>query len=210
MSENLNIWRRFDRPPLSALKKIGGGRLAGKTDISPQWRIQAMTEVFGMCGIGWKYTVDRLWTEPGDNGERFAFAQVSVYVRTPEDQWSDPIPATGGSMLIQREKSGLYNNDEGFKMATTDALGTALKMLGVAADIYLGNFDGTKYKDRPPERKEPDPDLKAKGVTILEGAAKQGRAAMEAAWKAMSPEMRAACKSETARIAATCAEESHA
>lgn len=31
-------------------------------------------------------------------------------------------------------------------MATTDALSVAMKMLGVAAEIYLGNFDGSKYK----------------------------------------------------------------
>ena len=50
-------------------------------------------------------------------------------------------------MLIQKESSGLYSNDEGYKMAVTDALGTAMKMLGVAAEVYLGNFDGSKYRE---------------------------------------------------------------
>ena len=40
-------------------------------------------------------------------------------------------------------------NDEGYKMAITDALGTAMKVIGVAADIYRGNFDGSKYREDP-------------------------------------------------------------
>ena len=41
-------------------------------------------------------------------------------------------------MLVTKERDGLRTNDEGFKMATTDALSVAMKMLGVAADIYAG------------------------------------------------------------------------
>lgn len=194
MSDNLKTWRKMDRPPLSALKKIGGGKLSGKSDITPQWRYQIMTDVFGMCGVGWKYTIDRLWTEKGDAGEVFAFAQVSVYVRDPlaAGCWSDPIPATGGSMLIQTEKGKLYNNDEGFKMCVTDALGTALKMLGVAADIYLGNFDGSKYRERPQEKPQADPKLRDDALAILMPAAKEGRDAFDLAWKTVSKEMRQA------------------
>ena len=53
----------------------------------------------------------------------------------------------GGTTLIKLGKGALLPNDEGYKMAVTDALGTALKMLGVAADIYMGKFDGSKYVD---------------------------------------------------------------
>ena len=49
-------------------------------------------------------------------------------------------------MLIVSEKSGLRFNDEAKKMATTDALSVAMKQLGVGAEIYLGNWDGSKYK----------------------------------------------------------------
>ena len=46
------------------------------------------------------------------------------------------------------EKSGPHVSDEAFKMALTDALSVALKMIGVAADIYLGLFDGSKYVEQ--------------------------------------------------------------
>lgn len=154
MQSNMEFWNALSRPPTSALKPISGGRLKGKTDITPQWRYQAMTEMFGPIGFGWKYTIDRLWTEDGPNGERMAFAQVSVYV-AHESTWSDAIQGIGGAAMIAMEKSGLVGSDEAYKMATTDALSVALKMLGVAAEIYLGNFDGSKYKTEAPAAEEP-------------------------------------------------------
>lgn len=144
MSNNLEWWNKLRTPPPFALKKIEAGRLKGKSDISPMWRIQAMTEVFGPCGIGWKFVIDEKWREEASDGQIFAFAAISLYIRNGE-QWSDAIPATGGSMLLEKEKSGIHSSDEGYKMAITDALGTAMKFLGVAADVYAGNMDGSKY-----------------------------------------------------------------
>jgi hypothetical protein len=142
--ENMKIWNSVKRPPAMALKTIGAGRLKGKSDINPQWRMQAMTEAFGPCGIGWKYSIEKLWTEPGTDGQFFAFALVNVCVKTV-DGWSECIPGIGGHMLIVKESSGLHNNDEAYKMAVTDALSVALKALGVAADIYAGLWDGSQY-----------------------------------------------------------------
>ena len=152
--ENYNKLRR---PPPTALRTIKAGRLKGKSDINPQWRYEAMTEVYGPCGTGWKFTIDRLWNESGATGAVFAFAQISLYVK--DIDWSAPIPGIGGHQLIVKESAGLHNNDEAFKMAVTDALSTAMKMLGVAADIYAGLWDGAKYVDAPaakPATKTPE------------------------------------------------------
>jgi len=145
MTENMKFWNAMARPPITALKNIAGGRLKGMSNISPQWRWQIMTETFGMVGIGWKYTVEKRWTSPGADGEHFAFAEILLYVKV-DGEWGAAIPGEGGSTLVAKEKNGYYNNDEAFKMAVTDALGTAMAKLGVAADIYLGSFDGSKYK----------------------------------------------------------------
>lgn len=144
--QNLQIWNSFNQPPKSALKQIEAGRMKGKTDINPQWRYKAMTETFGVVGLGWKFSIDKMWTEQGANNETFVFVNVSVYIKA-DGVWSDPIPGTGGATLIVSEKNGMYNDDDAFKKATTDALSTAMKMLGVAADIYSGAWDGAKYKD---------------------------------------------------------------
>lgn len=145
----MEAWNKMKRPPAWALRTIQAGRLKGKSDINPQWRYQAMTEVFGPCGIGWKYTIENLWTEPGPDNQVFAFARVSLEVKQ-DGVWSEPIPGIGGHMLIVKEKSGLHANDEAYKMAVTDALSTAMKMLGVAADVYSGAWDGSKYADNGP------------------------------------------------------------
>ena len=144
----IDIYESLARPPKDALREIQAGKLKGKTDINPQWRYKAMTEKFGLVGIGWKYEVQKLWTEAGAGNEKLAFAQVAVFVKDG-DAWSEPIVGIGGSKLVQFEKGAAVSNDEGYKMAVTDAFSTALKMLGVAADIYAGRWDGTKYNDEP-------------------------------------------------------------
>jgi len=142
---NLEVWNKVKQPPAHALKTIQGGRLKNMTDINPQWRYQVMTETFGMCGFGWKYEIVNLWTEAAPDEQKIGFAQILLYIKQGE-KWSDGIPGVGGSMLVSKEQAGLHTSDEVYKMAITDALGVAMKMLGIAADIYAGLFDGTKYK----------------------------------------------------------------
>lgn len=139
-------YKALAQPPKEALKTITGGRLNGKTDINPQWRYEAMTKQYGLCGIGWKYTIDRVWTEPAPDEQVFAWVQISLYIKVGES-WSEAIPGLGGNFLVEKERSSLHANDEGFKMAETDALGTAMKKIGVAADVYAGRWDGSKYQD---------------------------------------------------------------
>ena len=151
-------WERLSKPPREALKTIAGGRLKGMTDVNPQWRYKAMTDVYGACGGMWGYSIDKLWLEDGVEGEKVAFAQVSVWAGDTVAK----IPGIGGSMLIAREKdrdgggTKLRTNDEAYKMAVTDALSVALKMLGVASAIYEGRWDGTKYRDTPMEKITPN------------------------------------------------------
>lgn len=161
---NMTLWNAVKQPPTSALKTIGGGRLKGMTDINPQWRLQALTEYFGQCGVGWKYTINKLWTEPGSDGQVCAFALISLYYRAVimdvddkfvDDTWSAAIPGIGGSMLVENESRGLHTSDEAYKMAVTDAISVAAKALGFGSDIYMGKFDGTKYRETPITNTEP-------------------------------------------------------
>lgn len=137
-------WDNLKAVPANALKKIEGGRLNGMSDIKPQWRYEAMTKEFGVCGIGWKYEIVNTHTQDTGNGEIMVFVQISLYIKDG-DKWSDPIPGFGGDFLVEKERKGLHVNDEAYKMATTDALGVAMKMLGVAADVYMGLANDSKY-----------------------------------------------------------------
>ena len=145
--ENLKIYEQVRSVPAEAKKNIGGGRLKGMTDINPMWRIKKLTEVFGVCGIGWKYEIVEKWIETAmAKDEITANVIINLYIRDEEGKWSDPIPGIGGSMLVASEQKGLYVNDECYKMALTDAISVACKALGMGADVYWEK-DTTKYND---------------------------------------------------------------
>lgn len=132
------------RPPQDALNTIPFGPLKGKSDINPQWKYEALTEQFGLCGIGWWFEITDKETTPLPTGELMIFVMVNLYVKNGDD-WSQPIPGCGGDFIIVKDKNGIHGNDEALKMAVTDALGNACKMVGVAADIYRGMYN-TKYQ----------------------------------------------------------------
>ena len=141
--DNLTIYNAVRKVPESAKRSISAGRLKGKTDINPMWRIKALTEQFGPCGIGWKYAITDKRLENGANGEISAFLDIDLFVKVG-GAWSDAIPGTGGSAFVAKEKSGLYTSDECFKMALTDAISVACKALGFGADVYW-DADRSKY-----------------------------------------------------------------
>lgn len=144
--ENLEIYEQVRNVPEEAKKRIGGGRLKGITDINPMWRIKKLTEVFGPIGFGWYYEIADKWVETAmAKDEITANVKINLFVKRGEE-WSKPIQGIGGSMLVAAEKSGLYVNDECYKMALTDAISVACKGLGMGADVYWGN-DNTKYND---------------------------------------------------------------
>lgn len=151
--ENLEIYERVRQVPQSAQREIQAGRLKGKTDINPMWRIKALTEQFGPCGIGWKYTITDKRLENGANNEVSAFVDIDLFIKV-DGEWSDAIPGTGGSAFVASERNGLYTSDECFKMALTDAISVACKALGFGADVYWAK-DATKYTSRP-ERQQPN------------------------------------------------------
>lgn len=140
--DGLELYEKVRSVPDEAKKKISGGRMNGKTDINPMWRIKTLTEQFGPCGIGWYYIPVRKWLEQSGD-EIAAFVDIEMYVKV-DGEWSKPISGTGGSAFVAKEKSGLYVSDECYKMATTDAISVACKQLGIGADVYWG-ADGTKY-----------------------------------------------------------------
>jgi hypothetical protein len=142
----MKVYEKVRNVPKEALKAINGGRLKGMSDINPMWRIKMLTEVFGICGIGWKTEIVEKRLEKGAGNEIVCFVDINLYVKV-EGEWSAPIPGMGGSSFVTQEKNGPYTSDECFKMAYTDAISVACKSLGFAADVYFAN-DRTKYSNQ--------------------------------------------------------------
>lgn len=156
--ENLHIYEQVMMVPNDAKKPIQGGKLKGKTDINPMWRIRELTRLFGPCGFGWVADIKERWIEEGASGERAAFVEIALRVKH-NGEWSEPITGIGGSMLIASERGALATNDEAYKMAYTDAISVACKALGFGAKVYWAE-DKTKYtgnEEAPQKPKQTPP-----------------------------------------------------
>lgn len=151
VKQNLAIYEQAREVPESAIKPIVNGRLKGKSDINPVYRIKRMTEIFGPCGIGWRYEIVKQWLETYGN-EVKAFTHINLYIKW-EGEWSEAIPGIGGAAFVSMESKGAYVSDECYKMSLTDAMSVAMKALGIAADIYWAkdgnnlNPGDSKYRD---------------------------------------------------------------
>lgn len=175
-NKNMEIYNRVKAVPDYAKKPISDGRMKGKTDISPMWRIEALTETFGPCGIGWWYVIKDQRLQDGADGTVKAFVDIDLYYKWG-DQISQPIPGIGGNTYIAKERNGLYTDDEAFKKALSDAISVAAKALGVGADIYMGT-ENTKYstpqpqpvpEQRPvPQQPRPTPEQQAEQFIFCE------------------------------------------
>ena len=86
-NSNLSIYESVREVPKEAKKEIEAGRLKGKHDINPMWRIKKLTEVFGPAGFGWYTEIVRTWSEARDK-ERTpdlgASADVAAWPCIPE------------------------------------------------------------------------------------------------------------------------------
>jgi hypothetical protein len=161
----MRIYNAVKTVPEYAMSTIGGGRMKGKTAIRQQWRILMMTEQFGPCGIGWKYDITSItYSDPDPEGQIACRARINLFFKY-ENVWSEAIPAVGGSFYIEKETQKLHASNECEKMAITDALGVAMKMLGIGSDVYLGvtSGPGEGPSDDKYSKKDNNQDIKPTG-----------------------------------------------
>lgn len=179
---NLSIYERVRSVPKEAKKEIEAGRLKGKHDINPMWRIKALTEVFGPAGFGWYTEVVRTWTEASESGEMAVFVDINLYVKK-DSEWSKPIFGNGGNKLIANEKkyeNGQqvyipYLDDDAYKKAYTDAISVAAKALGVGADVYFEKDKGKYASQAKPSAEESQ---QAPSKPVLSSKGRDWRAAV--------------------------------
>ena len=144
MNKNLEIYEAGREVPDHAKKQFDRGTFKG-TDINPMWRIRFLTEQFGPIGFGWRYDVLSERAEKLTDTDTVAVVDINLYIKY-QGEWSAPIYGTGGNWLTRwnKKQEKIEINDEGYKMALTDAISVACKMLGIGADVYW-EADKTKY-----------------------------------------------------------------
>jgi hypothetical protein len=152
MSDNLAIWNTLGRTSPEHTKQFKrGGGFTG-TAIKPIYTEQKMTEQFGPCGIGWGFSEPQFQIVPGANSEVMVYCWLTLWF-VHEGARSAPIPGVGGDKIISHIKANEQykrperweSDDEAFKKAFTDAIGNAMKHIGMSADVHMGLFDDSKY-----------------------------------------------------------------
>lgn len=143
-SVNLRHWNALvtTNPKYAKPFKRPGGFQG--TAVSPTWREMRMTEHFGPIGVAWGMHRPEFQLVPIEgNGELLVYCTVRLWYI--ENGTEASVYGVGGDKVIRRGRDGLHTSDEAFKSAFTDALGNAMKRIGVAGDVHLGLFDDDKY-----------------------------------------------------------------
>lgn len=162
-NDNLALWERLgktDPKHTKGFSRAGGFK---GTAIKPIYTTQKMTEEFGPAGKGWGMGEPSFQVVPGNDGQVAVFCTVSLWWQEPQNV----VYGVGGDMVVVKQKDFLRTDDEAFKKAFTDALGNAMKHLGMSADVHMGLFDDSKYvrevaaefadDERPPRQIEQEP-----------------------------------------------------
>jgi len=154
MTDNLALWNKLgktDPAHTKGFKRAGG---FGGTAIKPIYTEQKMTEEFGPCGTGWGFSEPRFETVPASEGQIAVYCWLSLWY-VLDGKRSEPVFGVGGDMVVVKQSNGLRTDDEAFKKAFTDAIGNAMKHVGMSADVHMGLFDDSKYvSDRKAEEAE--------------------------------------------------------
>lgn len=184
---NLDIWNKLGRTNPAHTKgfKRGGGFTG--TAVKPIYTEQKMTETFGPVGIGWGFSEPHFQLVPGENKEVLVYCWLTLWY-VQDGKRSGDIPGVGGDKVITHIKANEQynrperweNDDEAFKKAFTDAIGNAMKHLGMSADVHMGRFDDSKYvndmKREMAEQEAAKPASKAESREVYDRLSRANRA----------------------------------
>lgn len=144
--DNMKIWYQVDKTDPKYTKKLTFGAGFKPTVVDAQYQIKKMTEVFGAIGIGWGISGQSITTVPFNppdapdvNNIKFIY-QAHLWIKDGQGfDFSSDIN------LLEKTKNGYQLVTDPIKKVSTDALTKAFSRLGVAADIFMGQFDDNVY-----------------------------------------------------------------
>lgn len=108
------------------------------TGLKGAYVVERLNDVFGLCGMGWKFEVAELQVENG-----WATCSLLLYFRVL-DEWSAPIPGLGDKQMVKNRVG------DAMKSAISDALKKAASFLGVGERAYKGLLTPPASGKNPP------------------------------------------------------------
>jgi hypothetical protein len=139
---NMQIWDALKQTDPAHTKGFTRGGGFKGTAIKPIYCAERMTAMFGPCGKGWgtgrpDFTIERLVDEV------LVYCTIDLWYMQGGEKCT--VYGVGGDKVLAVFSNGPKSDDEAFKKAYTDALGNAMKQIGMSADVHMGLFDDSKY-----------------------------------------------------------------
>jgi hypothetical protein len=180
MTDTLRLWSALGKTDPAHTKPFNRGGFRG-TSIKPIYTIAKMTEHFGPCGKSWGIRKPEFQVVP-TGADPLVICTVCVwYVEDDGTGQVCEVYGVGGDTIEKTRKDGPnVADDESFKKAYTDAVGNALKHIGVNSDVHMGMFDDTKYvsdlkdefAEKAEEKKRQDEERRRQEEALVASASK--------------------------------------
>lgn len=138
--DHLQIWNRFADIDPKFAKPITGKDYTGISP-NPQYMIRCLTELFGPVGqgFGWRILEDG-FQQLGDT--HLHWCRIEFW-HTSRDNTFEAYGQTKAAYVTSK---GFHRVDEDApKKSLTDAITKAASQIGIAANIFLGRWDDSRY-----------------------------------------------------------------
>ena len=115
------------------------------TSIRAAYVIGRLNDVFGLCGVGWKYRISPFNEVKDDKGKVIEVGtKIEFQWKVKDGEWSEPIPHVGGKRVIKD------NITDARKSSITDALTKVASVLGVGDKVFKGLVKLPKNPNKKP------------------------------------------------------------
>ena len=142
-ADNMAFWLAAMKTDPARVKPITGKQYKGNSP-QPYYLVERMTEVFGMCGIGWGLTILNERMERLTETDVLHVALVELWYI--QDGKTGRIQQVGQTKAAYHSSKGAMVIDEDApKKSVTDAMTKCMSYLGFAGDIFSGMWDDSKY-----------------------------------------------------------------
>lgn len=136
---NLDLWDKFADIDPAFTKPITGKAYKG-TSPSPHYVIRCLTEMFGPVGVGFGWEVVREdFTPMGE--EVLHWCRIRFW----HTDRANAFDAYGQTKALMKTRNGPMLDEDAPKKSLTDAIVKAASQVGIAANIFLGRWDDSRY-----------------------------------------------------------------
>lgn len=156
--DKMKIWNSLEKTDPKYTKQVN--MRGGFTAIDAQWQIMKVTEIFGVVGQGWGYSVTN------STEGNLAVSDVVLWFVDRKNTYG---AIRGAEELYTTDKNGNQRTDtDAWKKAMTNALTKGLSHIGSGADVFLGKYDDNSYVQKVHEEFRPENKIDKEKIALID------------------------------------------